>query len=201
MFQIFILSLLLISSPTNRSVCVVHVCQYQWGFQNCKQYIENYVLQTGYTLYQNYNTISIHIRKQNTAKWLDTIYMWHDMYVCILSFEPLLSSISRFNILIMTTKPVTGKGLHCDVRMCICFRCTNSNCSALLRTDTECTTLFNSRNIHNHNEICWQKLARDVFHKGCKCKRFGVNSSNLLCPCFASTSFTEQTSDNQFFSA
>ncbi|XP_069684307.1 uncharacterized protein [Periplaneta americana] len=69
------------------------------------------------------------------------------------------------------------------------LRCTNSNCSALLKTDNECTTLYNSRNIHNHKEISWQKLARNVFHKACKCKRWGMNS-NFLCSCVPSTSNT-----------
>ncbi|XP_069684262.1 uncharacterized protein [Periplaneta americana] len=71
----------------------------------------------------------------------------------------------------------------------IVWRCTNSNCSALLKTDNECTTLYNSRNIHNHKEISWQKLARNVFHKACKCKRWGMNS-NFLCSCVPSTSNT-----------
>ncbi|PNF24796.1 hypothetical protein B7P43_G15252 [Cryptotermes secundus] len=124
--------------------------------------------------------------------------------VCTAPIEPPIIRIER-DFIVTKTK----KGKRCLLRGqykyrkaretkggFIVWRCTNSNCSALLRTDTECTTLFNSRNIHNHNEICWQKLARDVFHKGCKCKRFGVNSNNSLCPCFASTSSIEHTSNN-----
>ncbi|KAJ9590638.1 hypothetical protein L9F63_016309 [Diploptera punctata] len=79
----------------------------------------------------------------------------------------------------------------------IIWRCTNSNCSALLKTDVGCTTLFSSRNIHNHKEISWQKLAKNVFSKTCKCKRWGM-TDDLTCLCLSPSS-GNQSYDNDYY--
>lgn len=121
------------------------------------------------------------------------ICIWNRTVSLFTTIEPLFCSL-RFNVSIVTSNSITSTGLFFvrTLFQCIFFRCTNSNCSALLKTDIECTTLFNSRNTHNHKEICCQKLARDVFHKACQCKRWGVNS-NELCPWFPSTSSNAET--------